>query len=95
MSWTSPRRFEDSDPTEYVYPGLRSYVPTILDLDEEDGGLGTVVVATGKGFKNSTTLTVFIDKLEDHDDNPKTKMQRDNTPGPGRRRPVSGRRGQR
>ena len=38
-------------------------VPRILSLDEEDGGLGTVVNATGKGFKNGTSLTVFVDKL--------------------------------
>ena len=70
---------EDSDPTEYMYPLLRENVPTVLDLDEEDGGLGTVVTATGKGFKNATTLTVFIDKLEDHDNDITTAMQRDNT----------------
>ena len=38
-------------------------VPRILSLDEEDGGLGTEVNATGKGFKNGTSLTVFVDKL--------------------------------
>ena len=33
-----------------------------LSLDEEDGGLGTVVNATGKGYKNGTSLIVFVDK---------------------------------
>ena len=29
----------------------------VMSLDEEDGGLGTKVNATGKGFKNGTSLT--------------------------------------
>ena len=34
-----------------------------ISTDEEDGGLGTVVTATGKGYKNGTSLTVFVDRL--------------------------------
>ena len=54
-------------------------VPRILSLDEEDGGLGTVVNATGKGFKNSTSLTVFVDKPVhmDDDNDPTTAMSDD------------------
>ena len=54
-------------------------VPRILSLDEEDGGLGTVVNATGKGFKNGTTLTVFVDKPVhmDDDNDPTTPMSDD------------------
>ena len=54
-------------------------VPRILSLDEEDGGLGTVVNATGKGFKNGTTLTVFVDKPVhmDDDKDPTTPMSDD------------------
>ena len=33
-----------------------------ISLSEEDGGLGDVVTATGKGFKDKTSLTVFLDK---------------------------------
>ena len=36
-------------------------IPRILGIDPEDGGLGTTVTATGNGFKNGTTLTVFLD----------------------------------
>ena len=42
--------------------GLKFYVPRIVSLSEEDGGLGDVVEATGKGFKNGTSLTFFVDK---------------------------------
>ena len=33
-----------------------------ISLSEEDGGLGDVITATGKGYKNDTSLTVFLDK---------------------------------
>ena len=36
-------------------------VPRLVDLDETDGGRGTVVEATGKGFKNGTSLAFFRD----------------------------------
>ena len=52
--------------------GLEVNVVRKLSLSEEDGGLGDVITATGKGFKNGTTLTVFVDKPVDHDDNDKT-----------------------
>ena len=40
-------------------------VPRIVEIDPEDGGLGETVTATGKGFKNGTTLTVFLDRDRD------------------------------
>ena len=36
-----------------------------ISIDPEDGGIGEVVTATGKGFKNGTTLTVFLDMDQD------------------------------
>ena len=42
--------------------------PRIISLSEEDGGLGDVVEATGKGFKNGTSLTFFVDKAVQRDD---------------------------
>ena len=39
-----------------------SIVRNKISLSEEDGGLGDPVDATGKGFKNGTTLTVFVDR---------------------------------
>ena len=36
-----------------------------LTLDEEEGGLGDVIEATVKGFKNGTTVTVFLDQNND------------------------------
>lgn len=37
-------------------------VPRLVTLDETDGGRGTVVTATGKGFKNGLSLGFFLDK---------------------------------
>ena len=37
-------------------------VPRIVEIDPEDGGLGETVTVTGKGFKDGTTLTVFLDR---------------------------------
>lgn len=37
-------------------------VPRRVVLNEEDGGRGTVVTATGHGFKNGTSLGFFLDK---------------------------------
>ena len=56
--------FDDDEDAPKYQAGLRLPIYRILDLDEEDGGLGTVVNATGKGFKNSTSLTVFVDNRE-------------------------------
>ena len=55
---------------EYVdadsnHPMLKSSVVRKISLSEEDGGLGDPVDATGKGFKNGTTLTVFVDQPTD------------------------------
>ena len=77
-----------SNPTEAgEYPAVITFakleittseVPVVrkVSLDEEDGGLGDVITATGKGFKNGTTLTVFLDQLADHDDDDSTPMER-------------------
>ena len=40
-------------------------VPHKISIDPGDGGLGTTVKATGKGFKNGTSLTVFRDSDDD------------------------------
>ena len=37
-------------------------VPRLVTLNEEDGGRGTVVTATGRGFKNGTSLGFFLDE---------------------------------
>ena len=37
-------------------------VSRLVELNEEDGGRGTVVTATGKGFKNGTSLGFFLDE---------------------------------
>ena len=43
---------------------LEDFVPRVLKLDEDEGGLGDTITATGKGYKNGTTLTVYVDELE-------------------------------
>ena len=69
----------DPDEEKYAGEGLTVMVPRIISLSEEDGGLGDVVEATGKGFKNGTSLTFFVDKPVhmDDDDNPNTEMSND------------------
>ena len=37
-----------------------------LGIDPDDGGRGDTVTATGKGFKNGTSLLVFLDENEDN-----------------------------
>ena len=37
-------------------------VTRLVELSEEDGGRGTTVTATGKGFKNGTSLGFFLDE---------------------------------
>ena len=53
------------------HPRLKSSVIRKISLSDEDGGLNDPVDATGKGFKNGTTLTVFVDQptnvMWDHD----------------------------
>ena len=53
-------------------------VPFLVELSEEDGGRGTTVTATGKGFKNGTSLGFFLD-LPSHvdDDNDPTTAASD------------------
>ena len=69
----------EDDDGETIYTKLSITVPRKISLSEEDGGLGTVVTATGKGYKNSTTLTVFRDELVlvmwDHDEDEDTDMK--------------------
>ena len=51
----------------------------VVSLDEEDGGLGTVVTVTGKGFRKSTSMIVFVDhpSHQDDDDDPDTDEEDD------------------
>ena len=60
LDWEEQMEVDGED--EDKYPMLVMGVPRIISLDEEDGGLGTVVNATGKGYKNGTSLIVFVDK---------------------------------
>ncbi len=54
-------------------------VPFLVELSEEDGGRGTTVTATGKGFKNGTSLGFFLDLPShvDDDDDPATAASDD------------------
>ena len=58
---------------------LEDSIPRIVSLDTDDGGLGTVVKATGKGFRKATSMIVFIDKPshQDDDDDPSTEPDDD------------------
>ena len=58
---------------------LEQKVPRVVSLDSGDGGLGTVVTASGKGFRKATSLIVFIDKPshQDDDDDPDTDEKDD------------------
>ena len=56
-------------------------VPFLVELNEEDGGRGTTVTATGKGFKNGVSLGFFLDERTVHvddDNNDATPASRDN-----------------
>ena len=44
---------------------LETMINRKISRNEEDGGLGKVVTATGKGYKNGTSLTVFLDSLSE------------------------------
>ena len=52
--------FGDSGATRVNFSEMM--VPRIIEIDPEDGGLGETVTVTGKGFKDGTTLTVFLDR---------------------------------
>ena len=39
-------------------------VPRVVQLSEEDGGLGDMVTATALGFENGGTLHFFLDKQD-------------------------------
>ena len=58
-------------------------VPRLVDLSEDDGGRGTVVTATGKGFKNGVSLGFFLDVPSDHDNDPETALARNGIRDPG------------
>ena len=56
-------------------------IPFLVELSEEDGGRGTTVTATGKGFKNGVSLGFFLDERTvhvDNDNDPDTPASRDN-----------------
>ena len=55
--WEYDEDAETPKGLEVVKPVVRK-----ISLSEEDGGLGDVITATGKGYKNGTSLTVFLDK---------------------------------
>ena len=59
---------------------LEVAIPRDLGLSEDDGGLGDEITATGKGYKNGTTLLVFVDRaipvMWDSDNNDSTPMVR-------------------
>ena len=56
-------------------------IPRLVELSEEDGGRGTTVTATGKGFKNGTSLGFFLDipRHVDDDDDIATPMNNDDS----------------
>ena len=41
---------------------LDTDIDRVVELSEEDGSRGDMVTATGKGFKNGTTLTFYLDE---------------------------------
>ena len=65
---------EYNDGTKDDLPNLETSIIRKVSLSEGDGGLDTTVMGTGKGFKDKTSLTVFLDKPimvsydEDEDD---------------------------
>ena len=67
---------EDVDPA--TPEDFETNIVRKISLSDGDGGLGDVITATGKGFKNGTTLTVYRDLLEtvywDNDDDSETEM---------------------
>ena len=56
-------KIEYNDATEDMYSGLKVGIIRKISLDSDDGGLGDVVTATGKGYKDKTSLTVFRDEV--------------------------------
>ena len=65
-----------------MFPDLVLDVPRILEVDPEDGGLGEMVTVTGKGFKNGTSLTIFVDSPSmhvDEDSNSRTSASNDDS----------------
>ena len=69
--------YDEDDESKEPIDSVKLDVIRKISLSEEDGGLGDVVEATGSGFKNGTTLTVFLDKPVDHDDDPNTPYMPD------------------
>ena len=68
------------DGTKADLPNLETTIIRKVSLSEGDGGLDTAVTGTGKGFKDKTSLTVFLDKAimvyYDEDENDSTDMVR-------------------
>ena len=62
ISFGDAADIEYNDATGDDLPGLDATIIRKIGLSSGDGGLGDSVDATGKGFKNGTTLTVFLDK---------------------------------
>ena len=54
----------DMDHDDYVAPADREgvYVPRLVQLDENDGGLGSMNTATALGFEKGVTVHFFVDK---------------------------------
>ena len=51
---------EFNDGTKGYLPNMEQPIYRKVSLSEEDGGLDTVVEAKGSGFKNGTSLSVFL-----------------------------------
>ena len=63
-----------------AYPHLSFNVPRTVSIDPEEGSLGDKVTVTAKGFRNGTSLTVFVDAPSlhvDEDNNPNTPADND------------------
>ena len=58
--------FGSDDDSEFTTNTIR--IPFLVELDETDGGRGTTVIATGKGFKNGVSLGFFLDERTVHVD---------------------------
>ena len=56
------RKAGDKEDQSKITAGI--VVPRVVQLDEEDGGLGDPVTATALGFENGGTLHFFLDKKD-------------------------------
>ena len=80
ISFGGAADIEYNDGTKDVLPNLETSIIRKVSLSEGDGGLDTAVTGTGKGFKDKTSLTVFLDKpimvYYDADEDDSTDMVR-------------------